>query len=242
MTEHPATAGVAELLRPLAEGHGVELPTLTVEELGSLGALRTGPVRRDREREWWEGFAAEQRALMTVTALRGLAARGLIEPGELLAVAGRALDGVRPAPQLALILAARSRPAFIVLGAEPASQQVSLRLYGMVDAGQGRRAVLVERTGEIGLHRFSVWGAAPALKMLTRWATEPPPEGGPPRERAVEIGWPAGERSRRVEMVVRTAPGAVSLTERGDGGGWGEPSPTSVEAMEERLAALLGPA
>ena len=106
--------------------------------------------------------------------------------------AGREAAGpgrVRVAPPAALIVAGRSRPAFIVLCRPGVTGEPErTRMYGIGDQQSGIRAVLIEdakpgRAGWAGpAYEFGLASLATAGRALARWAASPgPAPAGPDR-------------------------------------------------------------
>jgi hypothetical protein len=180
---------------------------------------------------------------VSVAALRGLGARGLVDLDQPVETNGP----VRlPAePELATVLVARARPAFVVLGGEPATGQLGrLRLYGVIEEGAGLRCLLSELVEENGLHRFALCSPGRALADLAGWACTPATQvdqaGRPrPSTRTLEVIEPRAERPRETRLIVLVGTGGVAVAEVGDDDQPGEPAVTTADELAERLERLL---
>lgn len=132
----PREADVAyteQLLGTLAEsGKIAKLPTMNTTELYALGAL-TWPLLDEHALRWWNAQPDQDAA-----ARRGhdhMVRRNMIDPGT-----------GRVHPRLGIIIAARSRPAFIVMLRDRPDSDDALpsRFLGIMDEAAGLRAVLTE--------------------------------------------------------------------------------------------------
>jgi hypothetical protein len=160
---------VAGLLDQVGQRGRLQLPSLTREELAALGQLDAGPLRDAGEVAWWSRLDEGTRAAAAGTALHGLVARGLLR---LVGPEPRLL----PSPELAVLMAARTRPSFIAIGAEPQRLQ-PLRLYGIVDRVGAPRCLLLETAREDAVHDFELCTAAKAAEHLADWASAPLADG-----------------------------------------------------------------
>lgn len=128
----PDVAAVRAILdSPAQTGQVLKMPVMATADLCALGAL-AHPLLDDHALAWWEAQADQEAA-----ALRGydhMVRRGMIDPG----------NG-RIHPKLGVILAARMRPAFImVLRSRPDSATLPGRFLGIADEEEGLRAVMGE--------------------------------------------------------------------------------------------------
>ena len=143
--ENLTPAAVAELQRRAEEGRVVVI-ALTDEELTALDGPEAEQVA---PRPWYEEQDDATRETACVVALRGLAARGIALPSEVLpdgSVNVALPDDVHAA------LAMRRAASVIVV----AHQQVERGMQARVLYGQGPRLVLEEHVTGGGLHTFSV--------------------------------------------------------------------------------------
>jgi hypothetical protein len=126
---------VAAVRRALDEvaafGRSIKLPLMTAAELFTLGALGHPMVDADAL-SWWN--TQPDHDTLAKLAYGYLAKRKLLD-----------LETGRLAPSLGLILAGRSRPAFILVTRDnPAADPNPLRLYGIAEEPGVVRAVLAE--------------------------------------------------------------------------------------------------
>ena len=172
--------------RVAAFGTSVKLPLMTAAELFTLGALGH-PVIDARALSWWNA-QADHEALAKM-AYGYLARRKLLDP-----------ETGRLASSLGLILAGRSRPAFILITRDnPAAGPGSLRVYGIAQEPGGVLAVLAEGAQA----RHLAWAGPGYHYLLTGVTTQ---------SRALaELA--AGGRQRTFD-VYRPASGSVLPSER----------------------------
>lgn len=150
------------------------LPALSQAELCALGAASKSLVC-ERTWAWWTGLGERERASLASSSLELLAVRGLLRPG------GGA-GAVAPAPELAVILTARTRPEPVVTCQVP-GQDAALepRFFGLTDRQRGLRRLVCETlTDETaapgGQHefgtvlRYALLTPARAARALAGWA------------------------------------------------------------------------
>lgn len=126
------TAVVEKLMTTVVEtGKIAELPVLNTAELYALGAL-THPLLDDHALAWWTARPDPE-----ATARQGydhMVGRKIIDPAT-----------GRINPLVAIILAARSRPAFIIIvRGQPDGPALPIRFLGIADETAGLRTVLAE--------------------------------------------------------------------------------------------------
>lgn len=151
-------------------------------------------------------------------SFRGLVGRRLMDPPEPEPEAGGE-PLARIAPPLALIMTARSRPAFVVQCALDGEQRGAPRMYGIAEDGIGLRAVLLERAtaDQVGLgvrqhvtlsptedraraddlhqlYKYLLQSPDQAVQVLASWLTTDQPGG----ERTLDL-----YRHRNAEQVTR---------------------------------------
>ena len=188
----------------------VRLPAMTAAELCVLGAMTTSLIDASAW-SWWTSAPPGRRPVLREAAWRFLAYRQLIThdvPGE--ATPGQARR-VRVSPTAALIVAGRTRPAFIVLCREGAAGEPErTRMYGIADQ-RGLRAVLIEAAtprpvGWAGpAYEFGLASPAAAGRTLARWATRAgAAPARRPRPRLTDLYLPgAGARLPAGRIAVR---------------------------------------
>lgn len=128
----PDVAAVRAILdTPAQTGKVLKMPVMATADLCALGAL-AHPLLDDHALAWWEAQPDQE-----ATARRGydhMVRRHMIDP-----------DTGRIHPELGVILAARIRPAFImVVRARPDNDPLPGRFLGIADETEGLHAVMGE--------------------------------------------------------------------------------------------------
>lgn len=173
-------AAARALLDQASRDGAVQLPAMSAAELCTLGAMQASLIDEDAW-NWWTGKAEAEREALSSATLKFLTHRKLLDPPDP-ASEGPAAENValRVRPDLGVILAGRTRPAFIVLSREGAEGTPrDMRLYGIADEEYGLRAVLAEEA----THRNAEWmgpaylyllaSPAEAAMSLVRWINRP---------------------------------------------------------------------
>ncbi|WP_405778133.1 hypothetical protein [Streptomyces sp. NBC_00859] len=193
MTGDPRQADVEAsqaLLDQVERDDAVQLPALSTAELCVLGAMQATLVDEDAW-SWWSGMAEAQRFELSAMALKFLVHRGLLDepdPGGGNASGTSAAQGTPGGsvglpvrPLLAMILAGRTQPSFVVVRREGAKAEPDrMRLYGISEEGRGLRAVLAEEATGNHVSRFGpaytyvLASPAEAVRSLLRWVDRPP--------------------------------------------------------------------
>jgi hypothetical protein len=200
---------VCELLDqvPVDGAEMVRLPAMTAAELCLLGAM-TSTLIDAAAWTWWDSAPVSRRRELRA-AWRFLAWRRLISPGPCMRGDPGDAGQVRVAPAAALIVAARTRPAFVLLcRAGDDGEPERTRMYGLADARHGLRAVLIEQAGiepvgwagpAYGYQLASPGGAAGAL---ARWALGPASEpAGDGQARLVDVHLPGTRDARPAQQI-----------------------------------------
>jgi hypothetical protein len=153
----------AALDRAATSGKTTKLAMMTAAELCALGAL-SHPLIDAAALSWWDAQADQEQ--VSRAAYGYLAHRKLIDP-----------ETGRISPPLGLILAGRSRPAFIMLSREhPAAEPNMLHVYGIAEDPGVLRAVLVEVALPTSVewagpaYEYALAGTAQAGRKLAEWA------------------------------------------------------------------------
>jgi len=189
----------------------VRLPAMTAAELCVLGAM-TSTLIDARAWSWWTSAPPGRRPALREMAWAFLACRQLVTSGP--AARGAAEAGrMRVAPPAALIVAGRTRPAFIVLCRRGAAGEPEpTRMYGIGDLESGIREVLIEeaKPGQVGwagpAYEFGLASPIAAGRALARWAAFPDAAAGPDRSRVIDIHRPGTRDIRpatRFSVAVR---------------------------------------
>ncbi|MGH3720339.1 MAG: hypothetical protein ACRDRI_16140 [Pseudonocardiaceae bacterium] len=138
----------ARRLFDTAERDGVALlPELLAADLCVLGAALQAVFDEPVWRSWLT-LADVTRDKLVLDVLNGLAHRRLVDPP-----ADEDSSALRVHAPLGLIMAARSRPAFVAVCSVGEVQRGAPRMYGIAEDGRGLRAVLAEQVSaeRIGL-------------------------------------------------------------------------------------------
>jgi hypothetical protein len=185
----------ARRLLAAAEQEGVALlPELLAVDLCVLGAALQAVFDEPVWRSWLALDDATREGFV-LDALNGLAHRRLIDPPD-----GQDVAALRVHAPLGLIMAARSRPAFVAVCSIGEVQRGAPRMYGIAEHGQGLRAVLAEqvsaeriglgtghrerlcpaedlaRAGDLNqIYKYALMSPGQAVQVLAGWLH---PEGG----------------------------------------------------------------
>lgn len=174
----PTAQDVMDRLDHLQPGGSVKLPVLTGVDLCVLGATPQ-PLVEEQIWSWWSGRSEADRASLAAKCMAQLAERGLISTGPDAGLTG----------EVAIIVAARTRPAFVALRRPDGINQsggpvIEQRYYGIADEIRGLRGVLAEQklsdpenpvnTG----YRYFLCPVATAAENLASWAAEQPDKRG----------------------------------------------------------------
>jgi|HubBroStandDraft_5_1064220.scaffolds.fasta_scaffold299963_1 hypothetical protein len=199
-----------------------ELVTLSALELCVLGAPRQA-LFEEPVASAWTGLDKRRRGRLIEETTAAMVARRLLAP-----------DPRQPAddiyvvqPALGIVLAARSRPAWIVLTETARPDLRTPRLFAFGDVAEPVRGVVVEEPAALPaavasgpaarklgplarLYRYVLVSQDRAAQVLAEWAIAPPPAppatgpaAGPPPARAVALYHPAnrdGEVGARVSV------------------------------------------
>jgi hypothetical protein len=197
----------------------VELAMVTALELCWLGG--PAPPRFDEmPARAWTRLGRQQRRLVAEEATRGLGRRGLLAGSTSRTSPGPPIGTCALTPELGLVLAARRRPAFVVIVQAEDRQPRTVRLFAVGDQAEPVRGFVLETPGlppNPGLHFAEVSKLGPlswfyryvlvsrdmAADALAQWTVSPPLRPGAP----AWMGWlvsvwypgrknPAGHRLR----------------------------------------------
>jgi hypothetical protein len=164
----------------------VELVTLSALDLCTLGGPRYALFEEPVAQAWLQ-LDAKRRSKIMKQVTDGLVERRLLAPGT------PGPDGVSYSlsPALGIALAARCRPAFIVVTETASPGLRTPRLYALGDQEEPLRAVVVEepaalpagpgfpnvkKLGPLGrFYRYVLVSRARAAEVLAEWAMAPPP-------------------------------------------------------------------
>jgi hypothetical protein len=202
----------------------VELVMVTALELCSLGG--PAPPRFDEiPARAWTVLGGRQRRQVAEQAAQGLGRRGLLVGATSRASSGQPIGTCAPKPELSLVLAARRRPAFVVIVRAEDRKPRTLRLFAVADQAEPVRAFVLEepglplnpghhfadvsKLGPLGwLYRYVLVSRDTAADALARWTVSPPLRPGA----SASSGWLVS-----VWYPGRKNPAGHRLSIRGDG-------------------------
>jgi hypothetical protein len=172
----------------------VELVTVTALELCVLGGAQQ-PLLEESVADAWRELSGRRRRKLVELTTPAMVDRGLLTE------IGPQPDGVTYAlqPTLGVALAARFRPAFIVITETAQASLRTPRLFALGDEEVPVRAVVVEEPAalpaasaefphvkKLGLlgrfYRYVLVSPDRAAQVLAEWAIKPPPPPGPGAE------------------------------------------------------------
>jgi hypothetical protein len=241
-------AGANELVDRLKSEDLVTLPTLTREELAITGSLEASPLRDSSEVSYWEGLGPEAKKAAGAAALRSLGARRLIDLTQHAVPDAGGNVSLHPAPELGLILAARSQPSFILVGSEPQRGLFGfVRLYGVIDERRQMNIVLLERTPATGVHEFALCLPARAAEEVSTWACgtdllQRIDDKIETLVRTIEIIRPSEAGPSRHRLAIFVGRDSSALGEFDEAGEITSQVPITAERLRERLGSLLASA
>ncbi|WP_406137388.1 hypothetical protein [Streptomyces sp. NBC_01089] len=247
MTGDPRQADVEAsqaLLDQVERDGAVQLPALSTAELCVLGAMQATLVDADAL-SWWSGMLEAERSGLSAMALKFLIHRGLLDepaPGTADSPLGENVD-LPVRPLLAMILAGRGRPSFVVLRREgPKGEPERMRLYGIAEEGRGLRALLAEVATGNHVSRFgpayeyALVSPEEAVSSLLRWVDRAPARKlGRRLPKVIDVYQPdKGSGPARDRIEVRVDSSGLHVEHEGVG-----TAPTTTDCDEKALGRLL---
>jgi hypothetical protein len=173
----------------------VDLVTLSALELCVLDGPRQ-PVFEQRVAQAWTRVTDRRRRKVTEEVTAGLIRRGLLIDGAPPRTAVQAGGSYSFKPELGLMLAARCRPAFVVLAKGDRDDLRPLSLFALGDQADPTRAIVAElptalppdqaarypdtrKLGPLGwIYRYVLVSMTNAADLLARWTIGPPAQPG----------------------------------------------------------------
>jgi hypothetical protein len=199
MTPDPAIAAerteTARRLIAQAQTDVVDLVTLSALELCVLDGPRH-PVFEQRVAQAWTQVTDRRRRKVTEEVTAGLVRRGLLIDGAPRHHTVQPVGGYSFKPELGLMLAARCRPAFVVLAKGERDDLRPLILFALGDQADPTQAIVAElpttlppdraarhpdtrKLGPLGwIYRYALVSTANAADLLARWTLTPPAQPG----------------------------------------------------------------
>lgn len=189
-----------QLVAQVRRSGSIELPELTDGEICALGLAGHAIVEADTW-NWWIGLGASGQAALTKVAFGFLAERGLLDP--------ESGTQSRVAPSTAFILAARSKPACLVLGGGSGTHAgYPLKAFGIAEEGRPMGLMVMEQMTDhllpvLGrVRRYALVSTAKASRALASWLALP--------ARPTSGGLPGGTSPRWIDVF--RSPGEGTLT------------------------------
>jgi hypothetical protein len=233
-----------------AQADVVDLVTLSALELCVLDGPGQ-PVFDQRVAQAWMRVTDRRRRKVTEEVTAGLVRRGLLIDGAPQHRTVQSVSSYSFKPELGLMLAARCRPAFVVLAKGERNDLRPLSLFALGDQADPVRAIVAEvpaalppgraadcpdtrKLGPLGwIHRYVLVSPADAADLLARWTMTPPaqPGDGAPVRYLVSAYCPDREH-----------PAGHHLRVRGDGirAAVDGPSTSSAQSAQYDLEGLRG--
>ena len=183
----------ARLLIARSQMETVDLVTVSALELCVFDGPRQ-PVFEGVVAHAWMQVSDRRRRSLTEEVTSGLARRGLLVDDQAPRVSGGRSYSF--APELGLMLAARSRPAFVVVAAGQAEGLRPMNLFALGDQAEPVQGIVVElpaalppdrdasfakarKLGPLGwIYRYVLVSPGSAAEMLARWTIGAPAQRG----------------------------------------------------------------
>lgn len=237
----------------------VDLVVVSALELCVLDGPRQ-PVFEERVAQAWLRVTDRRRRQVTGEVTAGLIRRGLLieDPPEHRTV--QAVSSYSCKPELGLMLAARCRPAFVVLAKGDRGDLRPLNLFALGDRANPVRAIVAElpaglppdraadfpdtrKLGPLGwIYRYALVSPADAAYILARWAMTPPaqPGGAAPVRYLISAYCPDRERPVGYQLSVQTY-GTQAVVD-GPSAPNGQPAQYDLDRLSGILLDLLAEA
>lgn len=261
MTLNPAVAAAerSETARHLiarAQVDVVDLVTLSALELCVLDGPRQ-PVFDKRLVQAWMQVTERRRRKVTEEVTAGLARRGLLIDGAPQRRAVQAVSSYSFKPELGLTLAARCRPAFVVIAKGERDDLRPLSLFALGDQADPVRAIVAEvpaglppdraakypdtrKLGPLGwIYRYALVSSANAADLLARWTMTPPAQPGDavPMRYLVSVYCPDREHPVGYHLSVRGD--GIRAVVDGSSIGGAQPAQCDLEGLRRIMLDLL---
>ena len=237
-----------------AQGGLVDLVILTALELCALGGP-AHPLFDEILARAWTRLGRRQRKQVIDQVTGELVRRGLLIDTTPRTSSGQPIQTCALKPELGLMLAARCRPAFVVVVQAEDHDRRTLRFYALGDEAEPVRGFVLEvpaglppererefpKTGKPGplgwFYRYVLVSRDAAAEILAQWTVSPPVRPGA----AAPLGWLVS-----AWYPDQTNPAGYRLRIRGDGAkacldgpGHGALAPYDVEGLRAVMLDLL---
>jgi hypothetical protein len=232
-----------------AQDAQVDLVMVTALELCSLGGP-AHPLFDEIPVRAWTRLGPEQRRQVTEQATQGLVRRGLLVDTTSRITPEQPIETCALKPELGLVLAARCRPAFVVIAQAEDHTLRTLRLFALGDEAEPAQSFVLEmpglpvnpgrhfsEAGKLGplgwCYRYVLVSRDMAAEVLAQWTVFPPWRPGA----SASLGWLVS-----AWYPDRKDPAGYRLRIRGDGtkaclDGLANDAPTQYDA--EGLHAVM---
>jgi hypothetical protein len=248
-----AAAGRTNAARRLiaqAQVENVDLVIVSALELCVLDGPRQ-PVFEQRVAQAWMQVTDRRRRKVTEEVTAGLVRRGLLIDDASQHPAAQAVSSYSFKPELGLMLAARCRPAFVLLAKGERHDLRPLNLFALGDQTDPVQGIVAElpaglppdraakhadtrKLGPLGwIYRYVLVSPANAADLLARWTMTPPaqPDDAAPVRYLVSVYRPDREHPVGYELSVQTY-GTRAVV--------GGPSAGTAQSAEYDLDGLRG--
>lgn len=251
---------IAAAERTEAARHLVDQAQTDVTDLVTLSALELcvldligQPLFEERVAHAWVKLGDRQRRKVTEEVTAGLLKRGLL-------IDDRSGPGTHERgstyslkPELGLMLAARCRPAFIVVAAGEGQGLRPLNLFALGDQVEKARGIVVEvpaappdragggaHAGKLGplawIYRYVLVSSAKAAEILARWTMTPPSAQGGAQPMRYQVSAYRPDREQPVGYHLGVRGDGFRATVDGPGVGSGE---YELEGLQATMLRLL---
>ncbi len=235
-----------------------ELVTLSALELCVLGGPKHAMFEEDITRAWLQ-MSDRQREKAKKLATEGMVKRRLLAENAPSSPDGKD-NTYSLSPALGIALAARCRPAFVVLTETPQPSLRTPRFFAAGDQDEPVRGIVVEepaalpagsgdypnlkKLGPLGrFYRYVLVSRARAAEVLAEWAIAPPPQSPGPDAascRSVSLYRYAGSTGQDgIRLMVRGDGTSAQLLAPGADHGGSAPIEHDLAGLQQVMADLL---
>jgi hypothetical protein len=238
-----------------AQDGPVDLVIVTALELCALGGP-AHPLSDEILARAWARLGRRQRAQVMDQVTRGLVRRGLLIDTTTRTGPEQPIETCALQPELGLALAARCRPAFVVIVQAEDHNLRALRCFALGDEAEPVRGFVLEvpaglppdserdfpkarKLGPLGwFYRYALVSRDTAAEILAHWTVSPPPRPGAasaPAGWLVSAWYPDRENPAGYRLRIRGDGTRACL----DGLGHGAPVQRDVEGLRTVMLDLL---
>lgn len=237
-----------------AQVENVDLVILSALELCVLDGPRH-PVFEERVTQAWLQVTDRRRRKITEEITAGMVRRGLLIDDASRHRTAQGVNNYSFKPELGLMLAARCRPAFVVLAKGERPDLRPLNLYALGDQADPVRAIVAElpaglppdraaryantrQLGPLGwIYRYVLVSVANAADLLAKWTMTPPAQPDDAAAVRYSVSAYRPDREQPVGYHLGVCGDGSRATVEGPGVGSGEYNLEGLHAMMLRLLA-----